>query len=85
MLDELLTTMPAAEPRTRGLRLDGQQVKEAVRALETAVVQAEQLRSSMDALLRTPIDNPQWLTKWRECTQSAAILTQHVRDRRAVR
>ena len=64
MLDELLATLPTAEPRTRGLRLDGAQVKEAVQALQTAVTQAEALRTSIDTLLRTPTDQPTWTTAW---------------------
>ncbi len=85
MLDELLATLPTAEPRTRGLRLEGAQVKEAVQSLQTAVTQAEALRSSIDTLLRTPIDQPTWTTAWSNSTQAATLLTQHVRDRRIVR
>ncbi len=85
MLDELLATLPTAEPRTRGLRLDGPHVKEAARALQTAVTQAEKLRTSIDTLLRTPTDQPNWTTTWSESSQSATILSQHLRDRRILR
>lgn len=85
LLDELLITMPAAEARTVGLRLDGQQVKEAVRSLESAVTEGEKLRTAIDTLLRMPTENPQWQPTWSACTQSTTLLVQHVRDRRAVR
>lgn len=85
LLDELLATLPTAEPRTRGLRLDGVQVKEAVSALQTAVTQAEKLRGAIDTLVRTPIEQPAWTAAWSDCIQATTILIQHVRDRRLVR
>jgi hypothetical protein len=82
-LSELMATLPILTVKTPSLRLDGVQVKDAVRALQTAVTASETLLENVDTFLRTPVADEAWTTAWAESMRSTVLLKQCLDDRRA--
>lgn len=85
LIRELLQTMTPLVPDKRALRVEGWRVKQLLSGVEQAVQAAETLSNEMRIMLASQPGNKEWQTAFTKCGQSAAVLVQTLRDRRAVR
>lgn len=85
LLEQLLTSLPPLNIKTRSLRPLSGRGKEATRGLEDAALVATNLMDATSRLFQQPVGSSSWNQNLLTCRQATSQLTQHIRERRDLR